>query len=66
MWIQWASCQNLHAEGAEFASANVLEDWDLREGLKVSRIGPQFHKCALMGNLSECDVMTSLYQSGEA
>ena len=47
----------LHAEGTEFASANVLEDWDLREGIKSSRIGPQYHKCTLMESLSE-DVMS--------
>ena len=55
----------LHAEGAEFASHDVLEDWDLREGIKSSRIG-RFLQVYIDGEfVGGCDVMTSLYQSGE-
>ena len=56
----------LHAEGAEFASANVLEDWDLREGIKKFSDWPTVPQVYIDGEfVGGCDVMTSLYQSGE-
>lgn len=56
----------LHAEGTEFASANVLEDWDLREGIKKFSDWPTVPQVYIDGEfVGGCDVMTSLYQSGE-
>eukprot|EP00940_MAST-03C_sp_MAST-3C-sp2_P002119 g2119.t1 len=56
----------LHAEGAEFASANVLEDMDLREGIKVFSDWPTIPQVYIDGEfVGGCDVMTSLYQSGD-
>jgi len=56
----------LHAEGAEFASANVLEDMDLREGVKKFSDWPTVPQVYIKGEfVGGCDVMTSLYQSGE-
>eukprot|EP00941_MAST-03F_sp_MAST-3F-sp1_P000485 g485.t1 len=56
----------LHAEGVEFASANVLEDNDLREGIKTYSNWPTVPQVYIDGEfVGGCDIMTQLYQSGE-
>lgn len=56
----------LHAEGAKFSSANVLEDMSLREGIKTFSDWPTVPQVYIDGEfIGGCDVMTSLYQSGE-
>lgn len=56
----------LDAEGAEFASANVLEDMELREGVKSFSDWPTIPQVYIDGEfVGGCDVMTSLYQTGE-
>lgn len=56
----------LHAEGQEFASANVLEDPALREGVKKYSDWPTVPQVYINGEfVGGCDIMTQLYKSGE-
>jgi monothiol glutaredoxin len=56
----------LHAEGQEFASANVLEDAALREGIKEYSNWPTIPQVYIDGEfVGGCDILTQLYQSGE-
>ena len=56
----------LHAEGAEFASANVLEDMELREGVKIFSDWPTIPQVYIDGEfVGGCDIVTEAFQSGE-
>lgn len=52
--------------GVEFSTANILEDNDLREGLKQFSNWPTFPQLYLGGEfVGGCDIVTEMYQSGE-
>lgn len=56
----------LRACGAEFATVNILEDQELREGLKRYSNWPTYPQLYLNGELvGGCDIVVQLYQSGE-
>jgi monothiol glutaredoxin len=49
-----------------FQSANVLEDPELREGIKVFSNWPTIPQLYVKGELvGGCDILTEMYQSGE-
>jgi len=51
---------------APFASVNILEEPELREGLKVYANWPTFPQLYVDGELvGGCDITVGLYQSGE-
>ena len=50
----------------EFASANVLEDMELREGIKAFSDWPTIPQLYVDGNfIGGCDIAVEMYQSGE-
>jgi monothiol glutaredoxin len=50
----------------EFASFNVLEDDDLREGIKAFSNWPTIPQLYVNGEfVGGCDIMREMYQSGE-
>lgn len=52
--------------GVEFRDVNILQDADLREGLKEYSSWPTFPQLYVDGKLvGGCDIVTELYQSGE-
>jgi monothiol glutaredoxin len=56
----------LRAVGAEFNHVNILEDPELREGLKQYSSWPTFPQLYVKGELiGGCDITLELYQSGE-
>jgi monothiol glutaredoxin len=56
----------LRALGAEFDTVNILEDMELREGLKVYSNWPTFPQLYVNGELvGGCDIVLEMYQSGE-
>lgn len=56
----------LHALGAEFETRNVLEDDDLRAGIKTFSSWPTLPQLYVKGEfIGGCDIVTELYQSGE-
>jgi len=56
----------LKSLGQEFNSYNILEDQELREGLKVYSSWPTFPQLYVNGELiGGCDIMTELFESGE-
>lgn len=56
----------LRACGAEFSHANILEDMELREGLKTYSNWPTFPQLYVNGELiGGCDIIVGMYQSGE-
>jgi monothiol glutaredoxin len=58
--------QILNACEAEFASVNILEDAQLREGLKAYSQWPTYPQLYIDAELiGGCDIVTSLYQQGE-
>jgi monothiol glutaredoxin len=58
--------QILNACEAEFASVNILEDAQLREGLKAYSQWPTYPQLYINAELiGGCDIVTSLYQQGE-
>ena len=51
---------------AEFASFNVLQDDDLREGVKAFSNWPTIPQLYVNGEfVGGCDIMREMYQSGE-
>jgi monothiol glutaredoxin len=51
---------------AEFASFNVLQDDDLREGIKAFSNWPTIPQLYVNGEfVGGCDIMREMYQSGE-
>ena len=56
----------LRAVGAEFAHFNILEDPEIREGLKAYSNWPTFPQLYVKGELiGGCDIMIEMYNSGE-
>ena len=56
----------LQAVGAQFVSVNVLEDDEIREGIKVFGDWPTIPQLYLNGELvGGCDIVVDLYESGE-
>jgi monothiol glutaredoxin len=56
----------LNKSGVEFKSRNVLEDAELREGVKKFSNWPTIPQLYVEGEfIGGCDIVTSLFQSGE-
>ena len=56
----------LKSLGKEFDSYNILEDQELREGLKVFSSWPTFPQLYVNKELiGGCDIVTELFESGE-
>ncbi len=56
----------LRAVGAEFAHFNILEDPEIREGLKAYSNWPTFPQLYVDGELvGGCDIVVEMYHSGE-
>jgi monothiol glutaredoxin len=52
--------------GVPFQSANVLEDMELREGVKSFSQWPTIPQIYVKGEfVGGCDIVTEMYQSGE-
>jgi monothiol glutaredoxin len=52
--------------GVPFATANVLEDTSLREGIKAFSNWPTVPQLYVKGEfIGGCDIVTEMYQSGE-
>ncbi len=60
------AAQLLSACGARYASYDVLQDPELRQGLKEFANWPTFPQLYIDGELvGGCDIMAELYQKGE-
>lgn len=58
--------QSLMACGERFAYVNILENSDVREGLKVYSNWPTFPQLYVKGELvGGCDIVLEMYESGE-
>ncbi len=58
--------QVLNACDAQFTSVNILEDPELREGLKMYSSWPTYPQLYIDGELvGGCDIVTNLYQQGQ-
>ena len=58
--------QILSHMGVPFQTANVLEDQELREGVKAFSNWPTIPQLYVKGELvGGCDIVTEMYQSGE-
>ncbi len=58
--------QILSHMGVPFQTANVLEDPELREGIKAYSNWPTIPQLYVKGELvGGCDIVTEMYQSGE-
>lgn len=58
--------QVLDACNAKYAAVNILEDPELRDGLKVYSSWPTYPQLYIKGELvGGCDIVTSLYQQGQ-
>ncbi len=56
----------LKACGAEFASFNIFEDPEIREGLKAYSNWPTYPQLYVKGELvGGCDIIVDMYHSGE-
>ena len=56
----------LRACGTEFKSVNILEDPEIREGLKVYSKWPTFPQLYVNNELiGGCDIVVEMYHSGE-
>lgn len=52
--------------GVEYASCNVLDDWEKREGIKVYSDWPTIPQLYVDGELvGGCDIVTEMFQAGE-
>ena len=58
--------QILNACNTEFASVNVLSDWEVREGIKRYSKWPTIPQVYINGEfIGGSDIMLAMYQSGE-
>ena len=58
--------QLLSQTGVPFQSYNILDDMDLRQGLKEFSNWPTFPQLYVKGELvGGCDIVREMYQSGE-
>ena len=56
----------LKSLGSDFKSYNILEDQDLRDGLKIYSSWPTFPQLYVDKELvGGCDIITELFESGE-
>jgi monothiol glutaredoxin len=56
----------LQAAGVKFKDVNILEDDDLRQGLKVFSEWPTFPQCYIKGEfIGGSDILLEMYESGE-
>ena len=56
----------LRACGARFQSVNILEDFELREGLKRFSNWPTYPQLYIKGELvGGCDIALEMYRNGE-
>ena len=56
----------LNSYGAEYHSVNVLDDWDVREGIKVFSNWPTIPQLYVEGKfVGGCDIAMELHRSGE-
>ncbi len=61
-----AVVQVLSREGVRFQSYNILEDQELRQGLKEFSEWPTFPQLYVKGELvGGCDIVREMYESGE-
>jgi monothiol glutaredoxin len=61
-----AVVQMLSQTGASFQSYNILEDMDLRQGLKDFSNWPTFPQLYVKGELvGGCDIVREMFESGE-
>jgi monothiol glutaredoxin len=61
-----AVVQVLSRTGVRFQSYNILEDADLRQGLKEFSNWPTFPQLYVKGELvGGCDIVREMYESGE-
>jgi monothiol glutaredoxin len=58
--------QALNQYGVEYKTINVLEDWDLREGIKQYSNWPTIPQLYVKGQLiGGCDITMNLHRKGE-
>ena len=58
--------QILKHSGVNFASVNVLEDPEIRDGIKVFSDWPTIPQLYVKGEfVGGCDIVTEMFQSGE-
>jgi monothiol glutaredoxin len=58
--------QILRHSGVPFASVNVLEDPEIRDGIKEFSNWPTIPQLYIKGEfIGGCDIVTEMYQSGE-
>lgn len=56
----------LQAAGVKFKDVNILDDDDLRQGLKVFSEWPTFPQCYIKGEfIGGSDILMEMYESGE-
>ena len=56
----------LQAAGVKFKDVNILDDDDLRQGLKVFSEWPTFPQCYIKGEfIGGSDILLEMYESGE-
>jgi monothiol glutaredoxin len=56
----------LRAVGTDFQHVNILEDMELREGLKAYSNWPTYPQLYVNGELiGGCDIILEMYQNGE-
>lgn len=52
--------------GVDFASCNILDDWEKREAIKVYSDWPTIPQLYVNGEfVGGCDIVTEMYQAGE-
>lgn len=60
------AAQILKASKVEFADFNILEDDELRQGLKVFSEWPTFPQCYIKGEfVGGSDILLEMYEKGE-
>lgn len=60
------AAQVLKAAKVKFADFNILEDDDLRQGLKVFSEWPTFPQCYIKGQfIGGSDILLEMYENGE-
>lgn len=58
--------QVLKAHGIRYGSRNVLEDWDIREGIKKFANWPTIPQLYVKGKfIGGCDIVAEMHRKGE-
>lgn len=56
----------LNSSGVDFETRNVLENWDLREGIKEFSNWPTIPQLYVNGKfVGGCDIVSEMYRKGE-